>query len=216
MMTKDLTERFSMQVVRLESLTGGELSVAKLGRVLNFGCGTKLVKDAVNADAFVEGEGITPIGEYGWDFEDNSFDAVVSFKVLEHTRTPARIVSLIHRVLKPGRPTWNSIAFCEHYHQYPKHYYNIAPDGMRSLFRKFKNVKVFTCPCTPPSELCYLIRHWRDAARLASAHKLTIALDEVLKVARAHDKMIQGNEKAMEALFDGAPGLVVRGTKPHG
>ena len=214
-MDKDLSKRFSMQIVRLESLTGGQLSVANLGRVLNFGCGTKLVKGAVNADAFVCDDEIAPTGEYKWDFEDDSFDAVVSFKVLEHTRTPARIAGLIHRVLKPGGITWNSVAFCEHYHQYPKHYYNIAPDGARSLFRRFKDVEVFTCPGTPPSELCYTIQHWRNAARIAGAKELAGALDAVLRIAAKHNAAIRENEKAMEALFDGAPGLVVKGTKPH-
>ncbi len=197
----------------LESLTGGQLSVK--GRVLNFGCGSKLVKGAINTDAFVHGDGIILTDEYEWGFEDNSFDMVVSFKVFEHARYPNKIADLIYRVLKPGGMTWNSIAFCEHYHQYPKHYFNVAPDGARALFHRFENVEVFTCPGTPPSELCYVIKHWRNAARISGSEELAKALGVVLRIAAKSNKRIRASEEAMAALFDGAPGLVVRGAKPH-
>ena len=202
-----------MQRVSLESLTGGQLSVK--GKVLNFGCGPKLVKGAVNADPFVRGEGIVSTSLYEWDFPDDSFDMVVSFRVFEHVRYPQRIADLVYRVLKPDGISWSSIAFCEHFHQYPKHYFNVAPDGARALFHRLENVEVFTCPGTPPSELCYVIKHWRNAARISGSKELTKALNVVLRIAAKSNKRIRASKEAMAALYNGAPGLVVRGVKPH-
>lgn len=47
-------------------------------------------------------------------FQDNSYDVVLSFAVLEHVKEPERAVNEICRVLKPGGMTYNRIITADH------------------------------------------------------------------------------------------------------
>ncbi|MBU1023315.1 class I SAM-dependent methyltransferase, partial [bacterium] len=100
-------------------------NLAKLDRVLDYGCGngaqTLLIAELANhIDALeispehytmaVENlRGIKNIKTHLYDgdkipFEDNSFDLIYSFEVLEHTQDERKSLIEIHRVLKPGAP----------------------------------------------------------------------------------------------------------------
>ncbi len=91
--------------------------IRKGGKLLDIGCGngaqTSLFLNDfdsvagidVQADPMkgsdVKADWVAGAGEY-LPFQDNSFDAVTCFEVLEHVNDPIKSVREIHRILKPG------------------------------------------------------------------------------------------------------------------
>jgi SAM-dependent methyltransferase len=69
-------------------------------------------------------------------FADESFDAVLSFSVLEHVRDPFRCAAEIERVLKHGGLVHVSVPHLAPYHGFPSHYYNMTRQGLEGLFEK--------------------------------------------------------------------------------
>ncbi|MCO6429704.1 MAG: class I SAM-dependent methyltransferase [Deltaproteobacteria bacterium] len=67
-------------------------------------------------------------------FKDNSFDAVLSFAVLEHVKDPFACAKELCRVLKPGAPLYCQVPFLQPLHGYPHHYYNMTQQGLENLF----------------------------------------------------------------------------------
>lgn len=73
------------------------------------------------------------VGEH-LPFEDEQFDYVFAFAVLEHTRRPWEVAREMIRVLKPGGTVIVDWPFLQALHGYPHHYFNATPEGNRSLF----------------------------------------------------------------------------------
>jgi SAM-dependent methyltransferase len=67
-------------------------------------------------------------------FQDCVFDAVLSITVLEHVADPFRCARELVRVLKPGGRLYVIVPFIEPLHGYPHHFFNITPEGLRTLF----------------------------------------------------------------------------------
>jgi SAM-dependent methyltransferase len=67
-------------------------------------------------------------------FTDASFDAVLSFAVLEHVSDPFRCAQEMYRVLKPGGKIYANVPFLQPYHGYPSHFYNMTAQGIANLF----------------------------------------------------------------------------------
>ncbi|HRE02413.1 MAG TPA: class I SAM-dependent methyltransferase [Ilumatobacteraceae bacterium] len=67
-------------------------------------------------------------------FADASFDAVVSFAVLEHVRDPFACAAEMLRVLRPGGTLYAQVPFLQPVHGYPNHYYNMTMQGLTNLF----------------------------------------------------------------------------------
>jgi hypothetical protein len=67
-------------------------------------------------------------------FKDNCFDAVVTLATLEHVRRPWVVAAELIRVLKPGGTLIVDVPFLQPVHAYPKHYFNMTSEGLRSLF----------------------------------------------------------------------------------
>jgi len=67
-------------------------------------------------------------------FQDNVFDAVFSFAVLEHVRDPFACAREMLRVLKPGGKLYCVVPFLQPFHAYPHHYYNMTAQGLANLF----------------------------------------------------------------------------------
>ncbi len=66
-------------------------------------------------------------------FADASFDAAVNIVTLEHVRQPARVLSEISRVLKPGAPFLIVVPMEWEVHQAPNDYYRYTRYGMAFL-----------------------------------------------------------------------------------
>ena len=67
-------------------------------------------------------------------FEDDSFDAVLSYAVLEHVKQPFLAASEISRVLKPGGVLRVIVPFLQPLHGFPSHFFNMTHFGLATLF----------------------------------------------------------------------------------
>jgi SAM-dependent methyltransferase len=118
------------------------------GRILDVGCGEKPYANLFAATEYI---GID-IEQSGHDhtrsnidvfydglnipFEDNSFDSIVCFEVLEHVFEPDKIVQEMHRVLKPGGKVLLTTPFIWNEHEIPYDYGRYTYFGLNHLFAK--------------------------------------------------------------------------------
>ncbi|MBD3384420.1 methyltransferase domain-containing protein [candidate division KSB1 bacterium] len=77
-------------------------------------------------------------------FQQNSFDAVLLFEVLEHIFYPHQAINEVHRVLKPNGLCLLSTRFIFQYHPSPKDYYRFTEDALQALFKSFHEVTVLS------------------------------------------------------------------------
>lgn len=78
------------------------------------------------------------------EFEDETFHAVVCWSILEHVPYPREAINEMHRVLAPGGEIWVQLPFLFPYHEGPKDYWRVTPDGLRIWMRDFKEI---SCGC---------------------------------------------------------------------
>ena len=73
-------------------------------KVLNFGCGNKVIDGAINVD-IQEGDYINKsfdFERFPYPFKDNTFDEVHCNYLLEHLQTsPIKVCKELHRIIKP-------------------------------------------------------------------------------------------------------------------
>ena len=72
------------------------------------------------------------------EFPDATFDAAVCWSVLEHVPHPDRAVAELYRVLKPGGEIWVQLPFLFPYHESPRDYWRVTPDGLRLWMTWFR------------------------------------------------------------------------------
>jgi SAM-dependent methyltransferase len=116
------------------------------GRVLDFGCGSKPYEPLfVNCENYV-GVDIAKSGhnhndskvDVFWDgktlpFDDNFFDACVSFEVFEHVFNPEAVLEELKRVLKPGGSLVITTPFAYGEHEVPFDFARYTSYGLRHL-----------------------------------------------------------------------------------
>lgn len=97
-------------------------------------------------------------------FVDNAFDAVLSLSVLEHVKNPFLAAQELIRVLKPGGKIICVAPFLQPFHAYPNHYFNMTPEGLKTLFQKDIVIdKVFNYgSLLPISTLTWMIHSWAN------------------------------------------------------
>ncbi len=72
--------------------------------------------------------------------KNGSFDGVIVQAVLEHVLDPAKVVSEIDRVLKPGGMVYSETPFMQMVHEGAYDFTRFTESGHRFLFRKFSEV----------------------------------------------------------------------------
>ena len=78
-------------------------------------------------------------------FKEGSFEAVVCSEMLEHADDPQKVISEIHRVLKPGGLAVLTTRFAFPIHDAPMNdYWRFTPYGLRKLFSEFEIIEVAT------------------------------------------------------------------------
>ena len=148
-------------------------------------------------------------------FADNSFDAVLSYAVLEHVKQPFLAAREISRVLKPGGVLRVVVPFLQPLHGFPSHFFNMTQFGLATLFEDDITIDhQFVGPNLGPIWTMYtLIRAWHLG--LPKAQKDSF-LDMTLRELLVHpihmmdkDFVTQLPEKAMFEIAS-ATGLVGR------
>ena len=116
-------------------------------------------------------------------FADEQFDYVLAFAVLEHTRKPWEVASEMCRVLKPGGAVWVDYPFMQAVHAYPHHYFNATPQGNRSLFEDWCDIRSLSVNQNqhPIYSLEQFLRNWRSGLAEADAARFGgLTVDEIL------------------------------------
>jgi SAM-dependent methyltransferase len=75
-------------------------------------------------------------------FEDQSFDVVFAFEVLEHIDEPQKAASEFHRVLKQGGRLYVSTPFTFGVHEAPIDFFRYTRFGLKKVFENFSEIKV--------------------------------------------------------------------------
>ena len=83
--------------------------------------------------------------DYNYDihdlkFEDNKFDVAVCISILEHVPHPEVAIAELTRVLKPGGFIWVQLPFHYPYHECPKDYWRVSPDGLRVWMSGYEEI----------------------------------------------------------------------------
>jgi SAM-dependent methyltransferase len=137
------------------------------GLVLDNGSGFKhaYLENVVNVDIVSYATtDVLGIGER-LPFADETFDAVLSFSVLEHVRDPFECAAEIRRVLKPGGMLHVSVPHLAPYHGFPSHYYNMTRQGLEALFDEGFHVESSETPDWghPIWALTWMVKLYADA-----------------------------------------------------
>ena len=75
-------------------------------------------------------------------FPSGSVDSIACPALLEHVEDPARVVTEMFRVLKPGGETQVVVPFCHPYHAYPADYSRFSREHLEYMFSGFTNVEI--------------------------------------------------------------------------
>ena len=118
------------------------------GKILDIGCGEKPYAHLFSCTEYI-GIDIETTEKYhekhktdlfynGVDlpFENNSFDSIVCFEVLEHVFEPEKMIHEMFRVLKPGGSILLTTPFIWNEHEIPYDYGRYSYFGLKDLFKK--------------------------------------------------------------------------------
>ena len=206
------------------------------GLVLEIGAGIERCSNPnlIKTDGFMYDPGLDYVVDaHCLPFEENTFDYVYSLAVFEHLHSPWVAAEEIYRVLRPGGKVYTLVAFQQHLHGYPHHYFNVAIPGARRLFKSFDNVKVAPSPRCSLDQIAYILMDFnqmvqklddcpignrpkqvKSAEHVERVSKLRqAASDTVGGIAEYGDVLmsIPENRKMWESI---APGLDIIATKP--
>jgi SAM-dependent methyltransferase len=94
-----------------------------------------------------------------------SMDLIILANILEHVPEPQAVVDRAHRALKPGGRIVFATPFLMYYHPTPEDHYRFTRDGLRFLFRHFREVTIESGGNYPYTLLSYLYMptYWLDS-----------------------------------------------------
>lgn len=104
--------------------------------LLNIGAGIhRYRKDLINLDIFPY-EGVDVVADAtALPIPDSTCDAILCEFLLEHVPDPAKVVSEILRVLKPGGRAYIAIPFVYPFHASPNDFHRWSIEGLRKLLK---------------------------------------------------------------------------------
>ena len=73
-------------------------------KILDVGCGVNKYKGAIGLDynSLTDADVIHDLGQFPYPFEDNEFDLIVSFHVIEHVPDVMALITELYRITKNG------------------------------------------------------------------------------------------------------------------
>jgi ubiquinone/menaquinone biosynthesis C-methylase UbiE len=74
--------------------------------------------------------------------KDETFDIVLCFSVLEHTKHPIKIIDNIYRILNKGGMVLVSVPFIMSLHDTPNDYWRFTRYGLLELFKNFELLEI--------------------------------------------------------------------------
>jgi len=111
-------------------------------KTLDIGCGNKyydnLFPNKINIDIDKNKKPDIIASVYNLPFQDNEFDNILCLEVLEHLFEPAKAISEINRVLKPGGKLILSTRFIFPLHDAPEDYFRYTKYGLQKLFKNWQ------------------------------------------------------------------------------
>lgn len=118
----------------------------KNGLILNVGSGGDFINERViNFDLdLILGVNVVGNGDH-LPFLDEAFDLVINQAVLEHVKSPKRIVKEIYRVLKKGGYVYVESPFLQEYHGFPLDFQRFTLMGLENLLSRFKRIESGVC-----------------------------------------------------------------------
>lgn len=138
-------------------------------RLLNLGCGERflgqefLAKLAnlkiIGLDLFLLPQVQVQGDAHYLPFCDETFDAVITQALLEHTREPGRVVREIKRCLKKGGLIYAEVPFFQGYHPDPEDFHRFTLSGLKLLLQDFKCLDSGIC-AGPSSALAWVLRDY--------------------------------------------------------
>jgi SAM-dependent methyltransferase len=117
-------------------VVGGSLDGAGFDQLL----GAKTLLDVIAVDPALGPRTAVVADAHDLPFADAVADVVVCQAVLEHVADPVRVVSQIHRVLKPGGLVYSEIPFMQQVHEGAYDFTRYTLTGHRRLFRSFAEI----------------------------------------------------------------------------
>jgi SAM-dependent methyltransferase len=90
---------------------------------------------------------------------NESVDCVITISTLEHVRYPQKVVSEIHRILRPGGIIYVSVPFVFPFHSDPDDFYRFSCDGVKILCEAFESIET-GFNRGPASSMCHLLVHF--------------------------------------------------------
>lgn len=136
---RETYDYFAAQMAR----RGGKPAVLIVGgSVVGSGCEALLAKDFTFVESDVAFGPRTSIifDAHDIPYEDETFDGVVVQAVLEHVLDPQRVVSELHRVLKPGGVIYAETPFMQQVHGRQFDFTRFTLLGHRRLLRNFEQL----------------------------------------------------------------------------
>lgn len=206
------------------------------GLVLELGAGIERCTNPnlVKTDGFVYDLALDYVADaHCLPFEENTFDYVYSLAVFEHLHSPWVAADEIHRVLKPGGKVYTLVAFQQHLHGYPHHYFNVTIPGARRLFRNFSDVAVDPSPFCSFDQIAYILMDFYqmveqldecpvghrpgqvdNAEHAGRVAKLRQAVSDTVGGIAEYGDVLAGMPENRKAWENIAPGLDIIATKP--
>lgn len=128
--------------------------------VLNIGSGNSKISDSViNIDIF-EYENVDVVCDIAnLPFKDNSIDVILNIAVLEHVPNPQKVISEIHRVLKPEGIIYTAFPFMQGFHASPYDFTRVTEEGIKTLHGNFNMIEVRPFG-GPTSGMLWVFQEW--------------------------------------------------------
>jgi len=125
----------------LRSEIGARFSTEKTPRILDVGCGglpykqlfAKNCREYLGCDLFPQTEEVVRCPADALAFKNETFDAVLSFQVLEHVRRPWKVVEECARVLKKDGLLLLTAPFMFPHHSSPHDFFRYTHEGLAAL-----------------------------------------------------------------------------------
>jgi SAM-dependent methyltransferase len=132
-------------------------------RICDVGAGGRRITPDVVAVDFIAAPGVDVVGDiHDLPIDSNSFDCVFCTGTLEHIRDPAKGLSELTRILKPGGIIYIDVPFIQGYHPDPTDYWRFTLEGLRLLCQGLEEIDAGTY-IGPTCGMVWIAREWANS-----------------------------------------------------